>query len=313
MFWSNQASQIESNSISLLIGGCFLICVDETVFGWDLDSNSISCSFVIPYSDLFGTATLESIAGNGKYLGFLLRNSDSSLKYLIGPFDQFVLKLRDALELHSLQFCVGQGHKLKLLMPYLSQVAIVSSSNQIWLDSASSSSTQEDKIFAAGVYDGQVALITERGLKLIKTKCKINQDLSETMPEIRGSRPEMTNLETLEQLSQSEVPKERLVAALMQFNQSNTTEAEQLLASIGDIDTAVSDVSREIIDEVPAHDPRWNRTGSLSNKTGSNNQSLLILKQIQEKIQKHSLFCQFVKDKITPTTLAVLAQVLLIL
>ena len=302
MFWSSQGSGDEENSISLLIGGVFVICVNQTVFGWELDSNSINCSFVASYSDIFGNAKLVSIAGNGKYIGFLMKNADE-LSYLIGPFDSFMEKFRDALDSHPVSF--SAGGRLKLLMPYLSQVA-VASPTQIWL-SNSSNVDQEDKILAAGVYDGQVAIITERGLRLSKTKQKISQNLSDTMPEIRNEYSQMNNIEKLEQMSQSEVPKERLLAAFIQFNQSNMNEAEQLLQSIGDLDSAVSDVSREIIDEIPSHDPRWNRGLSKSN----GNQSLLIQKQIQEKISKHSLFISFVKPKLSPSTLAVLAQVIL--
>ena len=255
------------------------------------------------FSDIFGVGRLESLAGNDKYIGFLIKRNEE-LCYYISNFEEFVLK-PGSLEEKTANFVAGGP--LKLIMPYLSQVSITSS-NQIWLTNAASQE-RVDKILAAGAFDGQVAIITERGLKMHKTEQKISQNVTENIVDIRNEYCSMNNIEALEQMSQSEIPKERLLAAFIQFNQGNATEAGQLLNTIGDLDTAVSDVSREIIDEIPAQDPRWNRGGAKGLSSG--NQSLLIQKQIQEKISKHLLFISFVKEKLSLATLAALSQVYL--
>ena len=48
-------------------------------------------------SDLFGNGTLESIAANSKYIGFLLKKSDG-LSYMIAPFEEFCVAPRKACE-----------------------------------------------------------------------------------------------------------------------------------------------------------------------------------------------------------------------
>ena len=59
---------------SLLVGGIFVICVNQTVYGWDLSANVTQPRLIAPYTDVFGAdANLESVAGNDKYIGFLIR------------------------------------------------------------------------------------------------------------------------------------------------------------------------------------------------------------------------------------------------
>ena len=249
-------------------------------------------------SDVFGNGQLESVTGNNKYIGFLI-NRGGDLSYMIGPFEEFVLSGSSTFETNDVNF--DQESPLNLVMPYLTQVGIVSKS-QIWLNQ--SQIEREDNIIAFGTFDGQIAIITQRGLRLIKTSSKIAETLSSTVTD-SFSAP-INNIDAIEQLSQSEIPKDRLQAAFIQFNQGNHAEAENLIASIGNLDSAVSDMSRDIIDEIPLHDPRWNNRGLVKQATGQN--SLLIQKQIQEKISKHQLFVSFLKEKLSMDTLAALSQ-----
>ena len=51
-----------------------MICVNQTVYGWDLSANVTQPRLIAPYTDVFGAdAKLESVAGNDKYIGFLIR------------------------------------------------------------------------------------------------------------------------------------------------------------------------------------------------------------------------------------------------
>jgi len=298
MFWSASSQEEEKPSTSLLIGGFCIVCVNGTIYGWDLESNQSNCKFVYSFSDVFGNGKLESVTGNNKYIGFLI-NRGGELSYLIGPFEEFVVSGVSNFDTNDVNF--DQESPLNLVMPYLTQVGIVSKS-QIWLNQ--SQIEREDNILAFGTFDGQIAIITQRGLRLIKTSSKIAETLSSTVTD-SFSAP-VNNIDALEQLSQSEIPKDRLQAAFIQFNQGNHTEAENLIVSIGNLDSAVSDMSRDIIDEVPLHDPRWNNRSLVKQATGQN--SLLIQKQIQEKISKHQLFISFLKERLSLDTLAALSQ-----
>ena len=67
----------------------------------------------------------------------------------------------------------------------------------------------------------------------------------------------MSSIHSLEQMSESDNPKKRLQAAFLQHSRGNINEAEQLVQTIGDISVAAIQLSHEMINEVPSHDPRW--------------------------------------------------------
>ena len=67
----------------------------------------------------------------------------------------------------------------------------------------------------------------------------------------------MSSIYSLEQMAESENPKKRLQAAFLQHSRGNIKEAKQLVDSVGDISTAAIQLSHEMINETPSHDPRW--------------------------------------------------------
>lgn len=81
-----------------------------------------------------------------------------------------------------------------------------------------------------GAYDGQIALLTTKGLRLYKTQQRVE---SVQLDQVDSSQ---NQIEQLEQLSKSELPQDRLSAAVAQYNQGNNSEAEQLLSTIGALD-----------------------------------------------------------------------------
>ena len=81
-----------------------------------------------------------------------------------------------------------------------------------------------------GAYDGQIALLTTKGLRLYKTQQRVES------VQLDQVDPGQNQIEQLEQLSKSELPQDRLSAAVAQYNQGNNSEAEQLLSTIGALD-----------------------------------------------------------------------------
>ena len=49
MFWSASSQEEEKPSTSLLIGGFCIVCVNGTIYGWDLESNQSNCKFVYSF------------------------------------------------------------------------------------------------------------------------------------------------------------------------------------------------------------------------------------------------------------------------
>ena len=68
---------------------------------------------------------MESITGNNKYIGFLI-NRNGDLSYSIGPFEDFVINGTSNFDSTEVNF--DQESPISLVMPYLTQVGIVSSS-----------------------------------------------------------------------------------------------------------------------------------------------------------------------------------------
>ena len=79
------------------------------------------------------------------------------------------------------------------------------------------------------------------------------------------------SIQSLEQLADSEIPKHRLQAAFLQHSRGNVTEAGQLISTVGDLSSAAIQLSHEIINEIPANDPRWDShaRASILNMPGS--------------------------------------------
>ena len=311
MFWTTQQDEQneQSQAKSLLVGGIFVICVNEIVYGWDLAANVNQPRLMTPYADVFGAgATLESVSGNDKYVGFLVRvveeTTTEELHRLICPIDEFIVT-PSACDRAEIKLGGGVGanerqEQLYLLLPYLAQVA-VSTAKHVWL--SNDKCVQEDAIQAAGAYDGQIALLTAKGLRLYKTQQRV-----ESAQLINESQlNETTNqIEQLETLAASERPGDRLAAAIAQYNQGNNAEAEQLLSTIGALDQVARVVSGELIDEIPTHDPRWSRS-KLTQAPASSN-SLLIQRQLAEKQAKHRLLVNFLADRLSDEALDALGQ-----
>ena len=307
IFWSSQGEETDetSHSKSLLVGGIFVICVNQMLYAWDLAANVNTPRLSAPFTDVFGSAKLESIAGNDKYIGFLVRvdeDDGEELHRLISPIDELIVSPsncdRAEIKLGPSVTENERAQKLNLILPYLSQVGVTTTKN-VWL--SNEKCVTEDVIQAVGAFDGQIALLTTKGLRLYKTQQRLETaQMDQTLDQ-------PNQIETLEQLSKSELPQERLQAAVSQYNQGNNSEAEQLLATIGALDQVAKEVSTTMIDEIPAHDPRWSRSKLGAGAVNAQN-SLLIQRQLQEKQAKHRLFVNFLKDRLSDEALDSLAQ-----
>ena len=87
----------------------------------------------------------------------------------------------------------------------------MATTNHVWL--SNERCVGEDRVWASGAYDGQIALLTAKGLRLYQTQQRVG--LTSKAPE----SPVPNQIAQLEQLAASEHPKERLQAAVAQYNQ----------------------------------------------------------------------------------------------
>ena len=120
-----------------------------------------------------------------------------------------------------------------------------------------------------------------------------------------------SSIYSMEQMAESENPKKRLQAAFLQHSRGNANEAEQLLASVGDLNSAAIELSHEMINDIPSQDPRWESSRSainLSQNWNSPQKSLLIQKQLLEKSNNHSVFIAFIGERVGIEARAQIAQ-----
>ena len=140
------------------------------------------------------------------------------------------------------------------------------------------------------------------------------ETMSETMLGKEASHEELStmgSIQSLEQMSESENPKRRLQAAFLQHSRGNINEAEQLLATVGDLNSAAIQLSHEMINEIPTHDPRWTESSQQSRMSLSQvntGKSLLIQRQIADKIKMHTVFVQFIQESIDSDAIGEIGQ-----
>lgn len=59
------------------------------------------------------------------------------------------------------------------------------------------------------------------------------------------------------------------------------------------IDSICVDLSERLIDDIPAHDPRWAESVNKSKSLGTNN--IIIVNQLKRKITMHEYYLNFLK------------------
>ena len=63
-----------------------------------------------------------------------------------------------------------------------------------------------------------------------------------------------------------------------------------------------------MINEIPSHDPRWTDSQRLSGAQFNTGKSLLIQRQIADKIKMHTVFVQFIKDSVDSDAIGEIGQ-----
>ncbi|XP_006811533.1 nuclear pore complex protein Nup133-like [Saccoglossus kowalevskii] len=110
----------------------------------------------------------------------------------------------------------------------------------------------------------------------------------------------------VEEMSQSEDSTLRLKAAFLHACKHNLDHAQAIVNDLfpssdvtvegagSTIDITVATLSREIIDDFPASDPRW--AESVPHDAASSTTSLILLHQLEDKLKAHDYFLSFLKN-----------------
>jgi len=242
IFWSSAVPR-EKVALSTLSGEIFFVAINGQIYGWSVNGSTGTLKCVIPISSVLDDETDEiiSLSGNDKYLGIVSKYGEKMkiLTFLATDFGSSdVNPSGKAVNLNYDENAV-------LVMPYLSEVAVVSA-GRIWLG-CDAEMERLDEVVCFGAFDGRVCVISTRGMKLLNTVQKLDTEtMSETMLGKETSREELStmgSIQSLEQMSESENPKKRLQAAFLQHSRGNINEAEQLLATVGDLNSAAIQLS----------------------------------------------------------------------
>lgn len=307
-FWSSSQPR-EKVAQSTLSGEIFFIAINDQIYGWTVNGSSGNLKCTIPVASILDEEGDEiiSLCGNDKYFGIVSKYGERMkiLTYLATDFG--ANDVTPTAKPVGLPF----DENAVLVMPYLSETAIVSS-GRLWL--GDEEMERLDEIICFGSFDGRVCVISQRGLKLYNTVQKLDTDtMQESMLGKESfSREEQTTLgsiQSLEQLCESENPKKRLQAAFLQHSRGNINEAEHLLSTVGDLGSAAIQLSHDMINEVPSHDPRWDnsalaRSASLPGPA----KSLLIQRQIADKMKMHTVFIHFIKGSLETDAIGQIGQ-----
>lgn len=159
----------------------------------------------------------------------------------------------------------------------------------------------EDKILGAGVCDNHPLFFSNiHGILSVKnvaadTSFLPNQSVLETT----------TNEGDIEELSESEDKTSRLRAAFLFFCRNDLVKSRSIIEDDFDleisynyrldssIDTAVTALSEEMINDYPTSDPRW--ADSVSDQT-SFSSSLILQTQLSNKLRAHEMLLNFLKN-----------------
>uniref|UniRef100_H2XYB4 Nucleoporin Nup133/Nup155-like C-terminal domain-containing protein n=1 Tax=Ciona intestinalis TaxID=7719 RepID=H2XYB4_CIOIN len=172
-------------------------------------------------------------------------------------------------------------------------------------------SNSGDKLVGAGQCDGRYiflsifnALLTcssslQSKLPPTLEDSILNSSLSSTMNSIPGT-PVMTQAR-MEHLETSGNTAQKLQAAFLYFCRNNLRQAQSLVDEVFPeeksnhlLDGAVAVVSTDLLDDYPASDPRWAESVSAEYRGSAG--SVILIHQLQDKQNAHSMFLKFLSE-----------------
>ncbi|CAG5108292.1 Oidioi.mRNA.OKI2018_I69.chr1.g3726.t1.cds [Oikopleura dioica] len=305
--WASSET-FEHPPLSTMVDELVLIFQKDEIQLWDVlgDQAQLRTSMEKEHVIDDDSDSLLSIYGNSKYIGFLSSFGEKMKLKIISLSEM----LNESYEFDSKIISLPQNHQASVILPYMTESAVVSAS-RLWLGE-DCDVEKLDEILSVGAFDGKVVVLTKRGLVMKNTMQKLNTEtLSETMIGRSKSYTEeissMGSIESMEQMAGSDNPKLRLQAAILQFARGNKNEAKGLLATVGDVNSTAIQLSHDFINEIPTHDPRWSETGRAAAAPQAG-KPLLIQKQLAEKIATHGVFRSFVASSVDGEALGIIAQ-----
>ncbi|XP_077996932.1 nuclear pore complex protein Nup133-like isoform X2 [Glandiceps talaboti] len=241
--------------------------------------------------------------------------SDTPLYAMSFTLLKYSIKYEASIEDKLLNHCL-------LLSDPRSKTAYMYSENYIISFSVSSKSASYDRIdfqspgdclLGSGSYTKQpIFFSNNHGLVSLRSQEQrvSSFDLSATVDTSVCSESVLTAtpvvVDKVEELSLSEDLTHRLKAAFLHACRHNLDQAQSIVDEIfptsaalleepaATIDTTVATLSREIIDDYPASDPRW--AESVPHDAASSTSSLILLHQLEDKLKAHDYFLSFLKN-----------------
>lgn len=204
----------------------------------------------------------------------------------------------------------------KLLVPDDSQDSVyLYNDYTIVMDNGTGEPSEElpapgGRLLGAGISEGTAVFFSiTQGLISIASNVRQEVSILDEETQELVSRGDMTQLATsttqIQELSMSDDKSSRLKAAFLSACSGNLKQAQEIVNELfpeetvaagnqtTDIDRLVSSLSRELIDDYPASDPRW--AENVKSDSGSSTSSLIILQQLKDKQRAHEYIINFLK------------------
>ncbi|KAH3854403.1 hypothetical protein DPMN_096945 [Dreissena polymorpha] len=164
------------------------------------------------------------------------------------------------------------------------------------------------RLLGAGICDNTAIFfsVTQGFISVVSTQRQEFSILDDTAQEIvsKADIGQMTaSMAQIEELSMRDDRSAKLKAAFLSACSGNLRKAEEMIEELfpdepvgnqsTEIDRLVAGLSRDLIDDYPASDPRWAETSRPD--TGSSTSSLIILQQLRDKQKAHEYIINFLK------------------
>ncbi|XP_070576445.1 nuclear pore complex protein Nup133-like isoform X2 [Ptychodera flava] len=242
--------------------------------------------------------------------------SDAPLYAMSFALLKYSVRYEESMEENLLNHCL-------LISDLASKTAYMYSDNYIICLTVSGKTASYDKIdfkspgdclLGSGYY-GKVPIFFSNNHGLVSLRSQeprtLGHDISALSETSVASESMLTapmiKVEKTEDMSVGEDSTQRLKSAFLQACRHNLDQAQSIvddlfrtstLAETEDsssiIDTTVTTLSREIIDDFPASDPRW--AESVPHDAASSTTSLILLHQLEDKLKAHDYFLSFLKN-----------------
>ncbi|CAH1791718.1 unnamed protein product [Owenia fusiformis] len=168
-----------------------------------------------------------------------------------------------------------------------------------------------DRVLGAGICDKMGLFFSSvHGLVSISSTAKLDQSLNDSSflydPVSRPDSALAFTPAQVDELSQSEDKSARLKAAFLHACRGSLAQAQTIVDELfpvsqgmelpsSPLNTMVAALSRELIDDFPASDPRWAETVP-HDSGGSSSGSLIILHQLEDKQRAHEYLITFLTN-----------------